>query len=59
MFLWIRLLRSQLSPWKNAKQLPGAVSETPAGLEQTYERDLERIIKLSADERDRAIAILR
>jgi ankyrin repeat protein len=59
MFLWIRLLRGRLSPGKNAKQLRETVSEMPAGLEQTYERDLERMMDLSVDERDRAIAILR
>jgi hypothetical protein len=34
------------------------VSEMPAGIEKTYERDLKRILDLG-DERDRAVSILR
>jgi hypothetical protein len=34
------------------------VSEMLAGLEETYERDLESILNLKSDEKDRAIAIL-
>jgi ankyrin repeat protein len=59
MFLWIRLLRGRISPGKNAKQLRETVSETPVGLEQTYERDLENILNLRGGEKDRAVAILR
>jgi hypothetical protein len=58
MFLWIRLLGDRLNPGKNAKQLREMVSKMPVGIEETYKRDLVRILKLS-EEKDRAIAILR
>ena len=58
MFLWIRLHGNRLNPGKNAKQLRDMVSEMPAGIEKTYERDLKCILNLG-DERDRAVAILR
>ena len=58
MFLWIRLLYDRLSPGKNTKQLQRVISETPAGLEQAYERDLMSIAELPDDERERALSIL-
>ena len=59
MFLWVRLVEGLLSPGKNAKQLWKAVSEIPIGLEKTYRRELQIILDLSSDEKDRAIVILR
>ena len=59
MFLWIRLLHDRLSPGKNAMQLHDAVRNTPAGLDQAYDREIERIDKFDDEDRDRAIAILR
>ena len=58
MFLWLRLLQERLSPGKNARQLERMVVDTPVGLEQAYERDLQAIHDLTQDERDRAIKIL-
>lgn len=58
MFLWIRLLYDRLSPGKNTKQLQRVISETPAGLEQAYQRDLMGIAELPVDERERALSIL-
>src|SRR5436305_6198801 len=58
MFLWIRLLGNQLNPGKNAKQLREMVNKMPIGIEETYKRDLVRILKLG-EEKDRAIAVLR
>jgi hypothetical protein len=59
MFLWIRLLNDRLFQGKNAKQLRKTISETPAGLEKAYDRDLKAISELEADDTYRAIAILR
>lgn len=59
MFLWIRLLHDRLSPGKNAKQLHEVVANMPPGLDQAYQRDLDRVQTLDKDERERAIAILR
>ncbi|KAL8826454.1 MAG: hypothetical protein Q9191_003788 [Dirinaria sp. TL-2023a] len=58
MFLWVRLLHERLSPGKNARQLLKMVVDTPAGLNQAYERELQAINYLSQDERDRATKIL-
>lgn len=58
MFLWVRLLHERLSPGKNARQLQKVISDTPTGLNQAYERDLEAIHDLPADEEDRAFKIL-
>ena len=59
MFLWLHLLRDELRPGENAKELRHTVSEMPAGIDQAYEKDLERISKLKTNKKDRAIAILR
>lgn len=59
MFLWVRLLHERLSPGKNARQLKKIVLDTPTGLTQAYERDLEAIHDLPEDEKDRAIMTLR
>lgn len=58
MFLWVRLLHERLSPGKNARQLQKVISDTPTGLNQAYERDLEAIHDLPEDEEDRAFKIL-
>jgi hypothetical protein len=58
MFLWIRLLEGLLSPGKNRNQLQKTVSEIPEGLEQTYRRELQVILTLTSEEKERAIAIL-
>lgn len=59
MFLWVHLLRDELMPGKNPKQLRAAVSEMPLGIEQTYAREIERLNGLRGHRRDSAIAILR
>ncbi len=59
MFLWIKLVHAKLSPGLNAKQLREAVKVTPTGLDQAFERDLRKIEDLEAEEKERAIAILR
>ena len=59
MFLWVRFLHERLSPAKNAHQLRKMVSDTPAGLNQAYERDLRAINNFPQDEKYRAVMILR
>lgn len=59
MFLWVKLVHARLSPGKNAKQLREVVRVTPPGLDQAYQRDLEKIEELEAEDKERAIEILR
>lgn len=59
MFLWLQLLREQLNPIKNANQLRLTVSEMPEGVDQQYEKDLNRLMSLKDEERERGVAILR
>ncbi|KAL6713255.1 hypothetical protein ACLMJK_008720 [Lecanora helva] len=59
MFLWIKLLYSQLSRTKSPTSLRRIITDTPSGLDQAYERDLQNILDLGDEERERAIAILR
>jgi ankyrin repeat protein len=59
MFLWLHLLGRELDPGENAKTLRSIVSEMPAEINVTYERDLENVAKLKPFLKERAIAILR
>ena len=59
MFLWLHLLSRELDPGENAKGLRKIVSEMPAEINETYERDLERVKKLKPAQKARAMAILR
>ena len=42
-FLWLHLLGRELDPGENAKRLRDIVSEMPADINETYERDLEKV----------------
>jgi hypothetical protein len=59
MFLWIKLLEQEISPGQNAKQLVKAVTEMPLGISEAYSRELEKIIRLPPEEKDKAVMILR
>ena len=59
MFLWIRLLYSQLSRSESPTKLRKIITDTPTGLDQAYERDLQNILVLDQEERERTMAILR
>lgn len=59
MFLWIKLVHARLSPGKNMKELRAVVKTTPPGLDQAYAKDLRKIEELDAEEKERAISILR
>ena len=58
MFLWVCLLHDRLSPAKNARQLQKMISDTPAGLDRAYERDLDAIHGFSKEDKDRAVMLL-
>ncbi|OAL75631.1 hypothetical protein A7D00_1230 [Trichophyton violaceum] len=59
MFLWIKMQQDQLRGGKNDKQLRNIVSTMPVGLHQIYERNWANIQKRPANERRRAMSILR
>ena len=59
MFLWLHLLSREIDPGENSKGLRNIVSEMPAGINETYERDLEKVQNLNPAQKARAIAILR
>lgn len=59
MFLWVRMQENQLRSHKNAKQLRQAVKDMPLGLEKAFVRDWDRIMTLDAEDRERALALLR
>ncbi|EFE31317.1 uncharacterized protein ARB_01712 [Trichophyton benhamiae CBS 112371] len=59
MFLWIKMQQDQLRSGKNEKQLRNIVSTMPTGLYQVYERNWANIQRQPANERRRAMSILR
>lgn len=59
MFLWLRLASDRLKPNMRRKQLTNALSSMPSGLDEAYERDLISIAKLSIEDRQWTIDILR
>ncbi|KAI0200247.1 ankyrin repeat and SOCS box protein 7 [Astrocystis sublimbata] len=59
MFLWIKLLESEISSGQNAWELQQTITEMPAGVSEAYSRELERIMKLAERPRSAALAILR
>ena len=59
MFLWLHLLSGELDPGENSKRLRNIVSEMPLEINETYERDLEKVRNLKPAQKVRALAILR
>ena len=59
MFLWLHLLSGELDPGENSKRLRNIVSEMPLEINETYERDLEKVKHLKPAQKARALAILR
>lgn len=59
MFLWLHLLSGELDPGENSKRLRNIVSEMPLEINETYERDLEKVKNLKPAQKARALAILR
>ncbi|ORY56379.1 ankyrin-1, partial [Pseudomassariella vexata] len=58
-FLWLKLQEDSLDSWMTKRQLETAVEETPAGLEQTYERYWRRMSNFPEWKRSRAFSLLR
>ena len=59
MFLWVKLAHNRLSRTESPSNLRNIVKNLPIGLEQAYERDLDNIMKLEPQRRERAIEIFR
>ena len=59
MFLWLHLLSHELDPGENSKRLRGLVSEMPAEINETFDRDLDRVRMLKPVQKARALSILR
>ncbi|CAI7614662.1 unnamed protein product [Penicillium pancosmium] len=59
MFLWVQLMSFKIKPTTTLKGLDKLVTAMPKGLEETYQRDLDRVWTLEEEERDRALMILR
>ena len=61
MFLWLHLLNDEIKRGATKRQLDRLLSEMPRGIDEAYQRELDRILDTSTrkDARDRAIAILR
>ena len=59
MFLWIKLAHNRLSRSESPSNLRTIIENQPAGLDEAYERDMQNILNLYPDRRQRAIEILR
>ncbi|KAK8099700.1 uncharacterized protein PG998_012941 [Apiospora kogelbergensis] len=59
MFLWVELLGQGISRGMNKKELETKIRDMPSRISETYARELERISKLEAHERQKAVALLR
>ncbi|KAL2811883.1 hypothetical protein BJX63DRAFT_422112 [Aspergillus granulosus] len=58
-FMWVKMLEDSLRGGKNQKQLEQAINSTPNGLHHIYERNWMKIERLSEEDRERAISLLR
>ncbi|GKT46153.1 vegetative incompatibility protein HET-E-1 [Colletotrichum spaethianum] len=58
-FQWLKMQEEILRKGRNKKQLEKDIDETPAGLEQLYDRNWERIERLRYAEKTRAYSLLR
>lgn len=59
MFLWIKLAHNRLSRLESPSNLRTIIENQPRGLDEAYERDMQNILNLDPDRRQRAIEILR
>ena len=59
MFLYISRIQARIMSSMGATKLRSLIDKVPSGLDEAYERDLERIIALEEDDKERALAILR
>ncbi|KAI5460897.1 prion-inhibition and propagation-domain-containing protein, partial [Mariannaea sp. PMI_226] len=58
-FLWVKMLAESLRKGMNKMQLQRAISDTPTGLTQIYERNWEAIQMQPSRGRERAVSLLR
>ncbi|KAH8656462.1 prion-inhibition and propagation-domain-containing protein [Ilyonectria robusta] len=58
-FLWLKMQEKSLSRGMNKKQLQDTIEETPAGLDQLYDRSWQRITQAREGDRQRIYALLR
>lgn len=60
-FLWVKLQQKPLrrNSWKSHKELERVINSTPTGLDDIYERNWVKILKLPDEDRDRALSLLR
>ncbi|KAH8756773.1 hypothetical protein F5883DRAFT_385939, partial [Diaporthe sp. PMI_573] len=58
-FLWLKMQEKSLRRGMNKKQLQHTIKETPAGLDQLYDRSWQRITQSRDWERQRIYALLR
>ncbi|KAM5349987.1 hypothetical protein ACJ41O_006492 [Fusarium nematophilum] len=58
-FLWLKMQEKSLRRGMNKKQLQHTIKETPAGLDQLYDRNWQRITQSRERERQRIYALLR
>ncbi|KAH7123413.1 hypothetical protein B0J13DRAFT_599129 [Dactylonectria estremocensis] len=58
-FLWLKMQEKSLRKGMNKKQLQHTIEETPAGLDQLYDRSWQRITQAREGERQRIYALLR
>ncbi|KAH6985401.1 prion-inhibition and propagation-domain-containing protein, partial [Ilyonectria destructans] len=58
-FLWLKMQEKSLSSWMNKTQLQHTIEETPAELDQLYDRSWQRITQFREWERQRIYALLR
>ncbi|KAI5839405.1 hypothetical protein DFP73DRAFT_211586 [Morchella snyderi] len=59
MFLWARLCSDRLKPGITPQRLRTILTDSPPGLDRSYERNLKAILSKEKYDQDRAIAILR
>ena len=55
--MWIKVLEQDISPGQNAKQLAVTVAEIPSRISEAYSHELEKIIGMQQDEKERAVMI--
>ncbi|KAL6406010.1 hypothetical protein AUP68_10568 [Ilyonectria robusta] len=58
-FLWLKMQEKSLRKGMTKKQLQHTIEETPAGLDQLYDRSWQRITQAREGERQRIYALLR
>ncbi|KAJ5352213.1 hypothetical protein N7452_001187 [Penicillium brevicompactum] len=60
-FLWVKLQQKSLrrNSWKSHKELERVINSTPTGLQDIYERNWMKILKLPEEDRVRALSLLR